>query len=175
MTTRRKLLTAIGTGLVVLPFSGRAQKTSRISHIDYLSAGTLETNHVFLGALRDRDGSRELGYIEGENIGIDVRWAGDAAYLFPQFAASMVQGEPSAIVTTCIPSTRAAKGATGLFLWSCRSTATQWRPGSSQASPGRGQCHWRMGAVRRVDREVARAAAHRRPQSSRCSHPLQSR
>lgn len=111
MTTRRNLLIAIGTGLVVLPFSGRAQETARTPHIGYLSAGTLETNDVFLGALRE--GLRELGYIDGKNIVIDVRWAGDAAYLFPQLAASLVQGKPSAIVTTCIPSTRAAKGATG--------------------------------------------------------------
>jgi putative ABC transport system substrate-binding protein len=111
MTTRRKLLIAIGTGLVVLPFSGRAQKTAKISHIGYLSAGTLETNDAFLGALKD--GLRELGYIDGKNVMIDVRWAGDAAYLFPQLAASLVQDKPSAIVTTCIPSTRAAKGATG--------------------------------------------------------------
>jgi putative ABC transport system substrate-binding protein len=111
MTTRRKLLIAIGTGLVVLPFPSRAQKTAKISHIGYLSAGTLDTNDAFLGALRDA--LRDLGYIDGKNIVIDVRWAGDAAYLFPQMAASLVQGKPSAIVTTCIPSTRAAKGATG--------------------------------------------------------------
>ena len=111
MTMRRKLLIAIGTGLVVLPFSGRAQKTAGIPHVGYLSAGTLETNDAFLDALKG--GLRELGYIEGKNIVIDVRWAGDAAYLFPQLAASLVQDKPSAIVTTCIPSTRAAKGATG--------------------------------------------------------------
>jgi putative ABC transport system substrate-binding protein len=111
MTTRRKLLIAIGTGLLVLPFSSRAQKTAKTSHIGYLSAGTVETNDAFLAALRD--GLRELGYIDGKNIVIDVRWAGDAAYLFPQMAASLVQDKPSAIVTTCIPSTRAAKNATG--------------------------------------------------------------
>lgn len=111
MTTRRKLLIAIGTGLLVLPLPSRAQKTAKIFHIGYLSAGTVETNDAFLGALRD--GLRELGYIDGKNIVIDVRWAGDAAYLFPQMAASLVQDKPSAIVTTCIPSTRAAKNATG--------------------------------------------------------------
>ena len=55
MTTRRKLLSAIGTGLVVLPFSGRAQKAARIPHIGYLSAGTFETNDVLLSALNVED------------------------------------------------------------------------------------------------------------------------
>jgi len=43
---------------------------------------------------------------------IDARWVGDSPADFPEAAASLVKGKASAIVGTCIPSTRAAKAAT---------------------------------------------------------------
>jgi len=43
---------------------------------------------------------------------IDVGWVGPYANRFPQLAASMAKANPSAIVGTCVPSTRAAKNAT---------------------------------------------------------------
>ena len=51
-----------------------------------------------------------MGWLDGKNIVIDVHWS--PAYEFPQLAASLVKRNPAAIVGTCIPSTRAAKGAT---------------------------------------------------------------
>ena len=59
-----------------------------------------------------KDGLRELGYIDGKNIAIDVRWAGSNASTLPELAASLVQTNPTTIIGTCIPSTRAAKVAT---------------------------------------------------------------
>ncbi len=110
MTTRRKLLLALGTGLLASPFVGRAQQKAKVPHIGYMSTGSLKTNEVFLAAFKD--GLRELGYVDGKNIAIDARWAGNMANDFPEIADSLVKNQPSAIVTTCIPSTRAAKKAT---------------------------------------------------------------
>src|SRR5258706_1194424 len=110
MTTRRCSLIAIGTAALARPFAAYAQRSAKVPHIGYLSTGSLETKEAFLEALKD--GLRELGYVDGKNIVIDVRWAGDTASVFPQLAASLVHDKPSAIVTTCVPSTRAAKEAT---------------------------------------------------------------
>jgi putative ABC transport system substrate-binding protein len=92
------------------PWLTGAQPAAKVAHIGYLSTGSPKSNRAFLDALRDA--LRELGYIDGKNIAIDVRWAGDMPSEFPQLAASLVRDNPNAIVTTCIPSTRAAKQAT---------------------------------------------------------------
>ena len=110
MATRRQVLTIVGTALAVgLPIA-RAQKAAKTVHIGYLSTGTAESNGAFLGAFKDA--LRDLGYVEGKNIVIDMRFAGDNAGRFPQLAASLVKDRSDLIVGTCIPSTRAAKNAT---------------------------------------------------------------
>jgi putative ABC transport system substrate-binding protein len=93
------------------PFASRAQQSAaRILRIGYLSAGSPATKGAFLDAFRE--GLREFGYVDGRNIVLDVHWSGNAAYRFPEIAASLVGGKPDAIIGTCIPSTRAAKNAT---------------------------------------------------------------
>ena len=89
---------------------GSAQQAARVPHVGYLSVGSETSNGAFLAALKD--GLRELGYVDGRDIVIDVRWSGRSASEFPQLAASLVHTKPDAIIGTCIPSTRAAKEAT---------------------------------------------------------------
>ena len=110
MTTRRELLVGLGSALATWPHVVTAQSKAAVPHIGYLSVGSPDTNGAFLVALKDA--LRELGYVEGRNIAFDVSWAGGRGYEFPQLAASVVKQNPAAIVTTCVPSTRAAKGAT---------------------------------------------------------------
>ena len=110
MTTRRKVLQVLGVSLAALPCGSRAQSAGRVTHIGYMSVGSIESNGAYLQALKDA--LRALGYVDGKNIVIDVRWAGDNAGVFPELAASLVQTRPAAIIGTCIPSTRAAKNAT---------------------------------------------------------------
>jgi putative ABC transport system substrate-binding protein len=110
-STRRKLLIAIGAGALAAPLASFAQpRATKIPHVGYLSTGSAASNGAFLDAFKNA--LRELGYVEGRDIAIDVTWAGKAAYEFPNLAATLVKTNPSAIVTTCIPSTRAAKLAT---------------------------------------------------------------
>jgi putative ABC transport system substrate-binding protein len=108
--TRRQLLAALAAALVVRPLRGGAQSSAGVPHIGYLSLGSPRSNGAFLDAFKD--GLRELGYVDGRNIVIDVRWAGDSPADLPRLAAALVQNRPDAIIGTCIPSTRAAKGAT---------------------------------------------------------------
>jgi putative ABC transport system substrate-binding protein len=110
MTTRRELLISVGATALTWSLASRSQRSTKVPHVGYMSTGSARSNAAFLDALKD--GLRELGYVDGKNIVIDVRWAGDSAADFPQIAASLVEGQPSAIIGTCIPSTRAAKEAT---------------------------------------------------------------
>lgn len=104
MTTRRRMLAILGMAVSAYPWVARSQPATKMPHIGYLSTGSLKSNRAFLDALRDA--LRELGYIDGKNIAIDVRWAGDMPSEFPQLAASLVRANPDALITTCIPSTR---------------------------------------------------------------------
>jgi putative ABC transport system substrate-binding protein len=109
MATRREIVLALGASALALPCALFAQKApSAVRHIAYLSQGSEAERGVFLGAFKD--GLRELGWIDGKNIVVDVHWA--RPYEFPRVAASVVERNPAAIIGTCIPSTRAAKNAT---------------------------------------------------------------
>ena len=117
MNNRRRLLAALGATALTTPLSAFAQKqASKIPHIGYLSQGSEANRGAFLGAFRD--GLRDLGWIDGKNIVIDVHWS--PAYEFPQVAASLVKQDPAVIIGTCIPSTRAAKKPPRRYRWSCR-------------------------------------------------------
>src|SRR5215468_1735394 len=108
MISRRRVVLAIGaSGLSGLPAALAQGLNPAIPHVAYLSQGLPADRGVFLDAFRE--GLRELGWIDGSNIVIDVHWA--PAYDFPRVAASVVERNPAAILGTCIPSTRAAKNA----------------------------------------------------------------
>ena len=109
MVSRRRVFLALGASALTAPCALFAQpNVSKIPHIVYLSQGSEASRGAFLSAFRD--GLREFGWIDGKNITIDLHWA--RPYEFPQIAASLVKRNPAVIVGTCIPSTRAAKGAT---------------------------------------------------------------
>jgi ABC-type uncharacterized transport system substrate-binding protein len=110
MFTRRKLLVVLGSTVITSPFGVRAQQVANVPRIGYVSLGSPRSNGAFLDAFRD--GLSELGYADGRNIVIDVRWAGHSPADLPRLAASLVKDQPNAIIGTCIPSTRAAKEAT---------------------------------------------------------------
>jgi putative ABC transport system substrate-binding protein len=101
----------MGTAILTWPLDLGAQRPAAIPRVGYLSVGSPQTNGAFLGAFKEALGA--FGYVEGKNIAFDIEWAGGRAYEFPQLAASVVRRKPDAIVTTCIPSTKAAKEATG--------------------------------------------------------------
>jgi putative ABC transport system substrate-binding protein len=103
------LLRGLAAAAAGLPIAVRAQQATKIPRIGYLSAGSPQSNGAFLAALKE--GLRELGYVDGRNLIIDVRWAGSAAGEFPKLAAELAQDKPNAMIGTCIPSTRAAKNA----------------------------------------------------------------
>jgi putative ABC transport system substrate-binding protein len=107
---RRDALRTLATAALAWPLVARAQAPKGVPHIGYLNIGTADVNGVFLDALRE--GLREYGYVDGRNIVIDLRWAEGFAPALPELAANLARTQPAAIVTTCIPSTRAAKDAT---------------------------------------------------------------
>jgi ABC-type uncharacterized transport system substrate-binding protein len=106
---RREFITLIG-GVAAWPLAVRAQQPAKIARIGFLGATT--PSGVERNLKRFRAGLRDLGYIEGQNIVIDFRWAeGDYARL-AEFAAELVRLRVDILVTHGTPGTLAAKQAT---------------------------------------------------------------
>ena len=79
------------------PLAARAQQAA-IPVIGYLSSGSPESDASRLTGLRR--GLSQSGYVEGRNLVIEYRWAGNLADRLPALAADLVQLRVSAIVAT---------------------------------------------------------------------------
>jgi putative tryptophan/tyrosine transport system substrate-binding protein len=101
---------ALGAILVALYFPAEAQQPKKIPRTAYLAAGSLSSQLGWVEAFRH--GLRELGYIEGQNIIIEYRYAEDRYDRLPDMAAELVSMKVAAIVTASTPAVLAAKQAT---------------------------------------------------------------
>jgi putative ABC transport system substrate-binding protein len=104
---RRNVLAAL---LLALPPGVHAQPSRRVYRIGMLEAVPEAENADNLAALRQ--GLRDLGYVEGQNLVIDYRSADGHAERFPRLAAELVPVRVDLIVTRGTPAARAAKAAT---------------------------------------------------------------
>ena len=90
---RREFITPLG-GVAAWPLAARAQQ-SAIPVVGHLNNGSPESDASRLTGLRR--GLNQTGYVEGRNVAIEYRWAGNQADRLPALAADLVQ---SAAVTT---------------------------------------------------------------------------
>ena len=107
---RRELLIALGGGaLVALPLAARAQQTA-MPVIGLLSGGSPGSSAPFVAAFRQ--GLSETGYVEGQNIAIEYRWAEGSYDRLPELAADLVGRKVDLIMANSPPAALAAKSAT---------------------------------------------------------------
>lgn len=113
MTPRRQLLTALGAGALAVPLGCFAQLQGKVWRVGVLSPGgrpdALESNSGVAALRREL---RELGYIEGENLAIEWRFADGRYERFPVLAADLVQQKMDLIVTMGPTATGAAQKVT---------------------------------------------------------------
>jgi putative ABC transport system substrate-binding protein len=98
-------------GLLTAPAT-HAQPPAQAARIGYLVTGGLASpeTRVLLDAFRQ--GLRERGYVEGQNIVIEYRAADGQLQRFPALAAELAQLKPEVIVAQGTPAALAAKDAT---------------------------------------------------------------
>lgn len=107
---RREFIAFLAGGAFVLPFAARAQP-KRMPVIGLLGSTSADESTRVLDALRA--GLKESGFIEGQNVAIEYRWAHGKHGRLPALAADLVDHQVAAIVTTGgEPSALAAKAAT---------------------------------------------------------------
>jgi putative ABC transport system substrate-binding protein len=103
---RRGFLTLVLSSLAV-PHSVEAQQTGKTARIGFLSFSSGPTPSMDLSP-----GLRELGWIEGQNITVEYRWAANRENQLPALAAELVRLKVDVIVTSTTLAARAAKQAT---------------------------------------------------------------
>jgi len=107
---RRKLLAMLGGGaMTAWSFAARAQQKA-MPVIGFLSSGSPGPAAPNVAALRQ--GLSETGYIEGQNVRIEYRWAEGRYDRLPALAADLVGRKVNVIVTIAVPAARATKNAT---------------------------------------------------------------
>jgi putative tryptophan/tyrosine transport system substrate-binding protein len=107
MDRRRFLLTSVA-GALAAPFAAGAQPAGKVPRVGFLlglSPGPSREVDAF------QRGLRELGYIEGQNIAIDYRYARGQVERLPELAAELVRLNPDVIVAPYTPPALAAKRA----------------------------------------------------------------
>src|SRR5215510_970040 len=91
--------------------TAEAQQPTKVHRIGWLSGGTPPSGpNASIGALQQ--GLRDLGYIEGQNLVIEQRWAEGNAERLPALAAELVRLRVEVLVTAFTPAALAAKDAT---------------------------------------------------------------
>src|SRR5947209_17838975 len=105
---RRRLIALLG-GAIALPCFANAQQRPMLV-IGFLAGTTPDPNAANLAAFRQ--GLSETGYVEGQNVAIEFRWAEGHYDRLPGLAADLVGGKVDVIATGGTPSVLAAKSAT---------------------------------------------------------------
>jgi putative tryptophan/tyrosine transport system substrate-binding protein len=100
---RREFLTLLG-GAAAWPIVARAQQPAKVARLGYLAPARLPN---LIEALRA--GLRELGYVEGQNLAIEYRFALGQTKSYDELAQELVRLDPAAIVLTGTPAALALK------------------------------------------------------------------
>ena len=104
---KRFVCLALTTLLLALSFSAQAQQLAKVPKIGLLLTGGLGTGRGLFG-----QELREIGYVEGKNIAIERRSAGEKLDRLPALADELVRLKVDVLVTASTNAALAAKNAT---------------------------------------------------------------
>ena len=106
---RRALITGVGASVIACPLAAWAQQP-QLPVIGFLHSGSPGPFAHLVAAFRE--GLREAGYVESQNVAIEYRWAEGHYDLLPSLALDLVRREAAVIVAAGSSPALAAKAAT---------------------------------------------------------------
>jgi putative tryptophan/tyrosine transport system substrate-binding protein len=107
---KRRAFIALFSSAAVLPLAVAAQTPPRTPRVVFLSAGSPTSSGRSWDALRQ--GLRALGYVEGQTIALEVRWAEGRPERLRELAIELLRLEIDVLVVGSSPAALAAKIAT---------------------------------------------------------------
>jgi putative ABC transport system substrate-binding protein len=110
MIIRTALGAALALGLLAAPLAARAQQAAKVPRVGLLGTATPSLMAPWITAFRD--GLREHGYVERQNVDIEYRWGEGKPERFPGLVAELVRLKVDVIVTSGPHAIRAAQRAT---------------------------------------------------------------
>jgi putative ABC transport system substrate-binding protein len=110
---RRDFISLLGSAGAAWPLAARAQQAGKLPTIGILGPTTPSGQAQEVAAFVQR--LRELGWIEGRNLAIEVRWAQGRPERYAEIAAEFVRLKVDVILTQTTPPAVAAKQATSVI------------------------------------------------------------
>jgi putative ABC transport system substrate-binding protein len=109
---RRAFIGTLAGALLAVPLAAEAQSAAKVARIGYLATGSLESPELRASLDAFRQGLREHGYVEGQNIVIEYRPADGKIERLPRLATELARLKVDLIVAGATPAARAAQHAT---------------------------------------------------------------
>jgi len=109
---RREFILLLGTSAAMLPLAERAQSAERAKRLGVLMSTREGDPVATMRVARFREGLKQLGWSEGQNLQIEWRWTGGDIALTRRYAEELVQLAPDVLLGNGTPATVALKQAT---------------------------------------------------------------
>jgi putative ABC transport system substrate-binding protein len=106
---RAGFVVAVALSIFAIPLPAQAQPPGTVPRIGFLAPGSPAPTSPFLEAFRQ--GLRDLGWTEGQNIAIEYRWAEGKLERLPDLAGELVRLNVDLLLAVATPGARAAKQA----------------------------------------------------------------
>ena len=108
----RAVLPAVAAAILFLAVQAAAQPASQVPRIGYISPGSSSNASRVARLDAFRQGLREQGYVEGQNVVIEPRWAEGNYDRYAELTAELVRSKVDVLVTVGAAGSQVAKRAT---------------------------------------------------------------